>query len=117
MLTTSEKLNREQTVTSDYNASNNIQKNFKMDFNKLFTSNVRPSDYILSIYNNTPLAEELCRENSSTKTVEKNINKIFFPSMYIQAIQIYIHVFGQHKKKKLFSIQSKFMYIKPQVFL
>lgn len=63
MLTTSEKLNHTPTETYDYYSVNETKRNIKMDFKKLFTSYSRPSDYILSMFSSSTLAEELKKSN------------------------------------------------------
>lgn len=81
MITTSEKLNREPTVTSNSVTSNKIQGNFKINFNKLFTTSSRPYKHLLSLYSNTSLGEEL---NKCVINIRENDNSnVYFKSMYI----------------------------------
>lgn len=80
MLTTSEKLNCKSTVTRNSVDENKYQENFKIDFNKLFETTSRPANYMLSLYSNISLAEEIKKLN--IKNTENNNENIYSMSMY-----------------------------------
>lgn len=64
MLTTSEQFNRKLSATVNSVYSNNIQNSFnKINFNKLFQNVKLPASYMLSLYSNTSLAEEIKKSN------------------------------------------------------
>lgn len=80
MLTTSEKLNCKSTVTRNSVDSYKYQGNIKIDFNKLFETTSRPINYMLSLYSNISIAEEI--KKSNVKNTKNNNVNMYSMSMY-----------------------------------
>lgn len=83
MLTTSEKLNCKLTESIDFIDSENKLENSKINFNKLFTTTKRPASYMLSLYSNTPLADEIKKSYVELKFYKEDKHAM---SMYNQII-------------------------------
>lgn len=77
MLTTSEKLNYKPSAIIDSEDLKNKQEHFKFDFNTLFSSTSRPANYMLSLFSNTPLSEEIKISNVENMQInKKNIHSM-----------------------------------------